>query len=73
MQMSSYHFCAKPSVAPLPRTSWSAAWWPPVCEGIFIRDGAAGRARAHLGGAAHQIADAGFYPIDAGEPLNAFK
>lgn len=44
-----------------------------MCKGILVRDAAAVRASANLGGPIHQIIDAGFYLVDLGEPLNAFK
>lgn len=44
-----------------------------MCKGILVRDAAAVRARADVEIPVHQIIDAGFYLVDSGEPLNAFK
>lgn len=55
-------------MTPLPTTEKNSA-------GVLqcVRESATVRARADLGSPVHQIIDAGFYLVDSGEPLNAFK
>lgn len=68
-----YGFCAKPFNDSSAHNRKEFCWCPLMCKGILVRDAAAVRARADVGIPVHQIIDAGFYLVDSGEPLNAFK